>query len=229
MSEHIKPYFASERTDRRRFTAGIIAFSPMIRYEEFMDALETPKSLVDDPVLATIQGMVRDRMVRKKYPNPSGSMRKLIQYEYDRYGVKMPKGTEEGTPIVRILPYKNQDAGDKMEAARMPVLIVQGADDPVGPAQDVADLIAVTANPNVAAIVLPSGGHVGFAGYAKEWYVSLVLNFFDPVRGAAAAARERQSFAGATARHSNRPARPAARLESTVRCAPTPLAHYSSR
>lgn len=197
VSEHIKPFFSSDPSPKRRFTAGILAFSPMIRYEEFMDELEIPRSLVDDPVLATIQGMVRDRMVRKQYPNPSGSMRQLIQYEYDRYGVKMPRGTEEGTPIVRLLPYKGRDAGDKMEAARMPVIIVQAADDPVGPAQDVADLISTTTNPNVAAIVLPSGGHVGFAGYAKEWYTSLVLNFFDPHRGAAAMTRGSDALAGA--------------------------------
>jgi len=202
VSEVIKPYFSSEATAPPRFTAGIMAFSPIVRYEEFMDDLETPRTMLDDPVYASIQQTIRDRMVRKGYPNPSGSMRKLIQYEYERYGVRVPKGTEEGTPFVRLLPYRGQPCGDKLEAARVPTLIVHAADDPVGPAQDVAQLIAQTDNPNVAAIVLASGGHVGFAGYAKAYYLSLVTNFFDPVRGAAAAGAIRPALSRV---HDSRP------------------------
>ena len=42
-------------------------------------------------------------------------------------------------------------------------------------------------NERVAGIILPGGGHVGFAAYAKEYYYSLIANFFDPVTGAGAA------------------------------------------
>ena len=31
----------------------------------------------------------------------------------------------------------------------------------------------------VAAVVLPGGGHIGVAAYAKKYYYSLMMNFFD--------------------------------------------------
>ena len=87
--------------------------------------------------------------------------------------------------MLRLVAYRQQPAGDKLDSARMPVLIVHGADDPLIPAQDIADLMASVRNPRVAAVVLPSGGHVGFAGYSPRYYLSLIINFFDPIRGAA--------------------------------------------
>ena len=43
--------------------------------------------------------------------------------------------------------------------------------------------MAGTANENVAALILHGGGHIGFAAYAKAYYFSLILNFFDPLAG----------------------------------------------
>ncbi|MCY2925095.1 MAG: hypothetical protein NT031_06580, partial [Planctomycetota bacterium] len=51
------------------------------------------------------------------------------------------------------------------------------------PAQDLADLLATTANPNVSAILLPGGGHIGISPYAPAWYYSTILNFFSPTAG----------------------------------------------
>jgi len=179
---HLSPF-----SPRRRFTAGVIAFSPIPRWELLMDHLEAPRSYLIDPIYAAIQDTVRDRMILKNYPEISGNLRRLIEYEYAGYDVPLPRGSGEGYPFLRLLPYKGEPAGDKLEFARVPVLIVHGADDPLSPAQDTADLIATIANPKVAAVILPSGGHVGFAAYAKEYYFSLVANFFDPVAGAVAA------------------------------------------
>ena len=36
------------------------------------------------------------------------------------------------------------------------------------------------------AMVFPTGGHVGFGGYAPNYYLSLITNFFDPAHGPAA-------------------------------------------
>jgi len=69
----------------------------------------------------------------------------------------------------------------------VPVLIVHAANDPLAPAQEVADLFSRVKNPNVAAIILPSGGHVGFAAYNRAYYFSLIMNFFDPKTGPVAA------------------------------------------
>ena len=45
---------------------------------------------------ATLQNTNRERMERKRYPTVSGSLRDLIEYEYDRCGVDLPQGTSEG-------------------------------------------------------------------------------------------------------------------------------------
>jgi predicted alpha/beta-fold hydrolase len=87
------------------------------------------------------------------------------------------------------MPYKNLPAHDKLSSISTPLLIVHAADDMIAPAQDLADLLAPVHNPNVAAILLPSGGHIGFAPYASAWYYNLILNFFDPKLGPAAAAK----------------------------------------
>jgi predicted alpha/beta-fold hydrolase len=88
------------------------------------------------------------------------------------------------------LPRRGKPAGDKLEDARVPVLIVYAANDPLSPAQYVSDLIAVTENPNVAAIMLPGGGHIGFAAYARRYYFSLIVNFFSVVDGPRAASAQ---------------------------------------
>jgi predicted alpha/beta-fold hydrolase len=170
---------------KRRFSAGIMALSPVVRGEVLMDELDHPRSRWKHPIYAAIQDTVRDRMQRKGYP-VTGSLPQLMDDEYDGYNIPMTHGLREGYPMLRLIAYKNQSDGNKLECARMPVIIMHGADDPLVPAQDIADLVAGVENPRVAALVLPSGGHVGFAGYAPKYYFSLIVNFFDPLRGAAA-------------------------------------------
>jgi predicted alpha/beta-fold hydrolase len=87
---------------------------------------------------------------------------------------------------VRLMPYKDLPAHDRLSGVPMPLLIVHAADDMIAPARDLADFLATTRNPNVAAMILPSGGHIGFAPYASAWYYNLILNFFDPKLGVAA-------------------------------------------
>jgi alpha-beta hydrolase superfamily lysophospholipase len=149
-----------------------------------MDELDRARSRWRHPMYAAIQDTVRERTKRKGYP-VTGSLRQLMDHEYGGYKVPMTHGLREGYAMLRLVSYKNQPAGHKLEFARMPVIILHGADDPLVPAQDIADLVAGIANPKVAAIILPSGGHVGFAGYAPNYCFSLIRNFFDPVRGAA--------------------------------------------
>jgi len=66
------------------------------------------------------------------------------------------------------MPYRGQPAGDKLESARVPVLIVHSVNDPLQTAQEVVDLLVDTENPQVAGIVLPGGGHIGFQAYAAD-------------------------------------------------------------
>jgi predicted alpha/beta-fold hydrolase len=182
LARHLPP-----RNEKRHFTAGVIALSPVLRWEEMRDKLDSPWNVSVDPVLHGLQNTIRNRKIRKGYPESSGNLHKLIQFEFRRSDLRYEGGYEDGVRFLRFLPYKNKGMDEKLDWARMPVLIVHAANDPLGPVQDVADLIAGVDNPNVAALVLPGGGHVGFAPFAKDYQYSLFLNFFDPEFGAAAA------------------------------------------
>lgn len=181
IAEDAKKLFRAER-DRPRFEAGIIAFSPIVQWEQLVEQLETPRLKIDDPFLEAVQGTVASRVRRKGYDQPEHSLKRLIESEFERGPLN---SVEAGRDFLCLAPHGDRPCSDKLEAARMPVLIVHAANDPLARAQDVADWVAGIHNPRVAAIMLPSGGHVGFAAYAKEYYYSLVRNFFDSVVGAA--------------------------------------------
>lgn len=178
----LRPVVAPAEPDRRRYEAGVIAFSPLVRNEELLDKLAVERSVLMNPALAGLQSTFRARMVEKGYDDPSGDPRQLIERTDLGIADPMPDILE----YVRLMPYAGLPARVDLEAVRVPVLIVQASDDPIVPAQDVADLMATVDNPHVAAIMLPRGGHIGFAPYASAWYYNLILNYFDPVVGAAA-------------------------------------------
>lgn len=181
----LKPYLRP-RNEQRHYEAGIIAFSPVLSFENIIDRCENPISAWVDPVQASLQGGLCERKAAKGHSPCDGNLRTLISAEFERSAIRYPGAVADGLDYLRFLPYRDRDAGDKLESARVPVLIVQASNDPLGPAQDVAALAATTDNPNVAFIMLEGGGHVGFAPYARDWYYSLILNYFDRVAGAAA-------------------------------------------
>jgi predicted alpha/beta-fold hydrolase len=164
-----------------------MAFSPVLRFEEIIDAMDPERSIFCNPVLTNLQSTVQKRVQLKghdHYPgfDPRayvGSLRKLIDYEFARSEMSYPGCVADVMQFCRFLPYKGLPDGDKLASARIPVLIVQAANDPLECAQDAADLIAKTPNPNLAVVVLAGGGHVGFAAYARAYYFSLIVNFFD--------------------------------------------------
>lgn len=190
ISPQIAPHLLA-RLGPRRYQAGIIAFSPILRWEVMVDEMDTPRSYLSDPVYHSIQQMVRDRLARKEYETTDQTLRQLIDAEYLAQEVRLAGGSRDGFPFLRLMPYREEPWRDKMASVRTPVLIVHGANDPLSPSQNVADFISMTDNPNVAAIVLPGGGHVGFAAYCKAYYYSLISGFFDSGRGAAASVESR--------------------------------------
>jgi predicted alpha/beta-fold hydrolase len=175
-----------EPSARPHFEAGIIAFSPVLRFEEIIEALEPPRSPFDRPVLASLQSTIRARMMLKNHPRPDGSLRRVIEAEFARSPLSYPGSVPDALDFLRLTPHRGRPDGDKLAHLRVPVLIVQAANDPLARAQDVADLLARTPNPRLAALVLPGGGHIGFAAYARAYYFSLVAAFFDPRSGPAA-------------------------------------------
>lgn len=181
LAPHLRPV-----SSQRHFEAGVIAFSPVLRFEEILDQLDIERSPLVNPVLSSLQVTVKSRLQMKahdKLPEfdprfGPGSLRKVIDYEFARSELSYPDSPQDAFRLFRFLPYKGMPDDDKLAGARIPVLIVQAANDPLACAQDVADLMAKTPNPNVAAVVLPGGGHVGFAAYDRAYYFSLILNFF---------------------------------------------------
>ncbi|MHC4441983.1 MAG: alpha/beta hydrolase [Planctomycetota bacterium] len=171
----------------RHFSAGVIAFSPVIRWEEIVDRTDTPQHILKDPATHIYQNTIRERMRHKGYPEISGNLRRLINYEFAHSVLTSSFPIVlEGYDFLRLLPYRGRPSGNKLQSARIPALIVHAINDPLISAQEIADLIAQTANPNLAALVLPGGGHVGFAAYNRPYYFSLIINFFNPQTGPAA-------------------------------------------
>ncbi len=191
--------FLEPVSPRRHYTAGIIAFSPVLRWEDFLDRMDAVQSIWEDLSPAMFQASTRDHMIRKRFPEVTGSLRRCIAYDfaYSMFGPAFP--VLDGYRFLRLMPYRGQPAGDKLESARVPVLIVHSVNDPLQTAQEVVDLLVDTENPQVAGIVLPGGGHIGFQAYARRYFYSVIMNFFDPEHGAAAACRPKphDSAAGA--------------------------------
>jgi predicted alpha/beta-fold hydrolase len=178
---------------RRHYTAGVIAFSPVLNWEDIMEQADQPHdNMWVEPSMYFFQQTVKSRMRRKQYPEISGSLRQLINYEFARseFGPSFP--IVEGYQFLRFMPHRGLPDGDKLEYARIPVLMVTSVNDPFLPAQDMADFTARTENPLVATMILRGGGHIGFGPYNPRYFYSLILNYFDPVHGAAAASGTRE-------------------------------------
>lgn len=160
------------------FAAGVMAFSAILDWEHIVDRTDRPCDKWQDPLAYYFQQTVAWRMARQHYPNVSGNLRELILHEFTRSALSACFPVREGYRFLRFLPYRASAVGDKLEHARVPVVIAHAANDPFASAQAVADLMSRTANPNVAAIIYRDGGHVGFLPYARSYMYSLILNFF---------------------------------------------------
>ncbi|HPF37295.1 MAG TPA: CocE/NonD family hydrolase [Phycisphaerae bacterium] len=169
--------------NRRHFEAGVIAVSPTLEFEQILDRLETPHAFSENPCLSSLQGTVAHRIERKQHGPPSGSLRKLIAYEFAKSRLNYEGSVADGLTYLRLAPYKDLPYEPKLEWARVPVLIIHSANDPLAYAQEVAQCFADTHNPNVACVMLHGGGHDGFASYCRDYLYSLFINFFDAERG----------------------------------------------
>ena len=169
----------------RHFEAGIIAFAPTLRFEQFVDRCERRWSVWNDAITGRFQNHIERRQRQKGYA-VNGKLRELIACELERTPEYYEGIIADGLDYLRLMPYAGHDARDKLEYARVPTLIVHSVDDPMGNAQDIADFTATVENEQVAALLLPGSGHLGFALYARAYFYSLVLNFFDAEHGPAA-------------------------------------------
>lgn len=179
----VRPLLQRPTSPAAHYSAGVLAFSPVLRFERVLDALEAPRLALQGPFLAALQQVVRDRQVAKGHQPVNGSLRDLIGQETAFYQFDPPVPMNDRLRYLRLMPDGDLPSGDKLDSARIPVVVVLAANDPLIPAQDLADFVALTSNAQVAALVLPGGGHVGFAAYASAYYLSLITNFFSPRGG----------------------------------------------
>jgi predicted alpha/beta-fold hydrolase len=169
----------------RRYQAGVMAFSPVLDLDALVEKLATPQSYLIHPFRAGLQRTIRSWKARSGFPNPTGALGDAMRCEKLDYDGAI----EDQRRFLRFRPYKHKLCDNKLADVRVPLLILHAANDPVAPVQTLADLAAEVKNPNVATIILPTGGHIGFASYAKDWFYSMVLSFFDPAKGPKPAAR----------------------------------------
>lgn len=178
--------FLPPPSSKRRFSAGVMSISPVLNYDDVMDALDVAQNPIQEPVLATIQKTIASRAARKGCSDQTGNLRHLIDCDLSNSELRSSSDDPDLRAFLRLMEYKGLQGGDKLESARMPVLILNGINDPLCSSQRLAEFMATIDNPNVAAMVLPGGGHVGFAPYAKDYYYRLIVRFFDSKSGAAA-------------------------------------------
>ena len=208
VAPRLRPYLRP-RGATRLYQAGVLAFSPPLRFEELIEKLDKPISIFADPVLSAIQDIVANRIEQKSHRTSGASLRELIECESRRASPDYPEFLDDSRQYLRFVPHSGQAPAAKLEQARVPVLVIYGVDDPLGQAQAIADLFRGLENPDVGAVVLPGGGHCGFAPYARRYFYSLVLNFFDRQRGVAASlARARAEHRESSADTRTRTAQP---------------------
>lgn len=179
--------YMQEIKDQLHYTAGVLVFSPALAFEDLIEQLDHPHSMLLEPVLATFQETMRLRQRTKGYHPANGSLRDLVGQELANYDFGVPDSFEFGMRCSQLIPHDSGPVYDKLGSIRVPTLIVMAANDPLIPAQGLANLMTPATNPNVAAMILPGGGHVGFAAYARAYYFNLILNFFDRRSGPKAA------------------------------------------
>ncbi len=173
---------------RRRFTAGVLAFSTVLDWEDIIEQAEHPVRWSADPAIHALQRVVKERTCRKQHPEVSGNLRRLIDHEFAASSLTPGFPMMDGYRFLRFVPHRDLPWDNKLDVIRVPVVLIHGVNDPFTMAQAVADLVATSENSNVAGLILRGGGHIGFWPYNPAYSYSLILNFFDPRRGPRAGA-----------------------------------------
>jgi pimeloyl-ACP methyl ester carboxylesterase len=180
-------------TDRPAFDAGVISMSPILDLRLMADSFEIHHNLLSDPVRAYVQQALMEYQRVRGAGDVDHRVWSFVRFEAGR---SVLAGEYGGVaPLERagldFLTLRGATGAAKMDAARVPVLIVHGGNDPLSPADLIAELGRRTANPNVATLLLPGSGHGGLPAVSAPYYYSLVLNFLSPVSGPSAVAPRR--------------------------------------
>jgi predicted alpha/beta-fold hydrolase len=171
------------------FNAGMLLISPPVNFLETGETFDTERNYFNGAVHTVFQTKVAARLTALGKKS-SYKMWDFAAVELERavFGPLYGKGDllKKDANL-----YFDLRAGDwaegrrRLERVRAPLLILEAANDPLGTAQAVVDLVAPVKNPHCAAIILAQGGHMGFPAVSADYYYSLMLNFFDPQTGPA--------------------------------------------
>ena len=166
------------------FNGGMFIISAPVGILDVGQRFEPHVSLLEAPVKATFQEHISQRIA--SYKLGSGyTMWDLARCEFprgDSYKL-YPSFEAARTDLMAFLDVSREDwkvGAARMENIRVPVLVLNAANDPLACAQGVADLFSRQHNPNIGVIILKEGGHIGFTAYGADYYYSLMMNFFDP-------------------------------------------------
>ncbi len=166
------------------FNAGMFIISAPIDILDVAARFEPQVSFLQAPVKYTFQNHVRRRLDYYKL-SPGYTMWDLARCEFPRNAIHglYPSFEAAKPDFMRFLDLSADHwsvGAARIENIRIPLLILNAANDPLATAQGVADLFARQHNPNLGVILLPEGSHIGFTAYSADYYYSLMLNFFDP-------------------------------------------------
>jgi predicted alpha/beta-fold hydrolase len=169
------------------FNAGMVIVSSPVDIISTADRFDKPLSLLEAPLKATFQEHIARRAALYG-ETPTRSMWGLAEREFYRagWGGKYGDFKTIKPELVSFLDFSAHDWEEgvrRMENVRVPVLMINSANDPLGTAQGVADLFGRVKNPNIGAVMTAGGGHMAFTAYAADYYYTLLLNFFNPVTG----------------------------------------------
>lgn len=166
------------------YNGGMFLVSVPMDIAATNEQFEKRWGLFEAPCKATFQQHMADRLRSFGEP-PTYRMWAFIEAELGRDGWGKAYGSLEALQA-DVKWYTDLHAEGwgmgvrRLERVRNPVLVLSAANDPLGTAQGVAELLARVNNPNVGLIMLKGGGHMGFPALSADYYYSLMRAFFDP-------------------------------------------------
>ncbi len=173
--------------DESAFNAGMFIVSPPIDLVAVADSFEKHYTVLSGPCKSQFQTHVAARMALVQSA-PTYSLWGWADSEFRRGGwdQKYPSFAALKSDLMRFINLRAdhwQEGVRRLENIRIPILMLTAANDPLATAQGLADLLARVKNPNIAAVMLQQGGHMGFPALSADYYYSMMLNFFDPKTG----------------------------------------------
>jgi predicted alpha/beta-fold hydrolase len=171
------------------FDAGMLLISPPVNFIETGETFEAERNALSGTVRSVFQKKAARRLeLRGEKPTYKLWDFAASEMKLSILGERYPEPAalrKDCTTYFNLGENNWAEGRRRLESVRSPMLVLEAANDPLGTAQAVADLMGPLKNPNCGAIILSQGGHMGFPALSADYYYSLMLNYFDPKTGPA--------------------------------------------